>query len=135
MYPAVRYIQIADVMMLVYDAENEESLDRVEMVRNEISTEQLGGRKPAIFIVENKTKLGNYSSLKVSSLESVLFSGFNNLDRFTFEFKVVCRGCLHGMNDSVKRVQCNLYIHDVYTVLKLHFKLRCALHSRALIRT
>ena len=61
--------KIADVVMLVYDAQNEESLATVEFLKNDINTVPLQGKKPAMFIVENRSNsAANYSSLKVSML-------------------------------------------------------------------
>ena len=60
--------KIADVVMLVYDAQNQESQEKVEFLKSEINTEQLQGKKPTIFIVENRSNVAltaNYSSLKV----------------------------------------------------------------------
>ena len=53
--------------MLVYDAQNPESQEKVEFLRGEINTaQQLQGKKPTIFIVENRSNTtGNYSLLKV----------------------------------------------------------------------
>lgn len=52
--------------MLVYDAQNEESQQKVDSLKTEINTEQLQGKKPSIFVVENRSNSsGNYSSLKV----------------------------------------------------------------------
>ena len=54
--------------MLVYDAQNQESQEKVEFLKSEINTEQLQGKKPTIFIVENRSNVAltaNYSSLKV----------------------------------------------------------------------
>ena len=52
--------------MLIYDAKNEESLEKVVILKNEINNEQLQGKKPMIFIVENRSsRVANYSSVKV----------------------------------------------------------------------
>ena len=60
--------------MLVYDAQNEESQQKVDSLKIEINTaQQLQGKKPSIFVVENRSNsTGNCSPMKVFKYKFVV---------------------------------------------------------------
>ncbi|KAL5263166.1 hypothetical protein ACHWQZ_G008542 [Mnemiopsis leidyi] len=123
------YYNIADVVMLVYDAQNEESQQKVDSLKIEINTaQQLQGKKPSIFVVENRSNsTGNCSPMKqpsdsnssippitpdfrVSTLQK------NEVDTCIEQMLQACQLGIGSSGNSIKRASSRTSVHSMSTI-------------------